>query len=303
VCVRLRALAAVRQDGATIDVFPRCNSYSFDNITRFALGPYLCSNAISEAPEARCMFQGWEDCEVWSPLGFNFPIVLSLVKFVVRHVANDKAFLTGDERLQRWTSAQLALAVDEPRRSGEESLLRQLLDVKTEEHLGLPIDEIAEEILDNFLAAQSVVTNALVFLLWDLACHPGWQSKVRRELQTLPTQGDGLPSFADIDAAPILDACVRESSRIHPLSSGRAERVVPVTKVYDQVIIPAGVSSLMLCIFFLQGLLADNSFQGNVLKDRNLDNRVGFDKGIALQLRRIPQSAYIRPQSLDASRE
>lgn len=241
----------VQQDGATIDVFPRCNSYSFDNITRFALGPYLCSNAISEAPESRCMFQGWEDCEVWSPLGFNFPIVLSLVKFVVRYVTNDKAFLTGEERLKQWTSAQLALAVDEPRRSGEESLLRQLLGVNTKEHVSLSIDEIAEEILDNFMAAQSVVTNALIFLLWDLACHPGWQSKVRRELQSLPTEVDGLPSFTDIDVAPTLDACLQESSRIHPLASGRAERVVPMTKVYDQVIIPAGVSSLMLCISFL----------------------------------------------------
>ena len=252
----------VQPDGATINVHFRCNSYSFDNITRFALGPYLCSNAMSEAPEARSMFQGWEDCEVWAPLGFNFPIFLSLVKFFVRHVRNEKGFLTGEERLKQWTSAQLALAVDEPGKSGEESLLRQLLEVKTKEHVSLPIDEIAEEILDNFFAAQSVVTNALTFLLWDLACHPGWQSKVRRELQSLPAQDDGLPSFADIDAASILDACLRESSRIHPLSSGRAERVVPTTKAYDQVIVPAGVSSLMLCISFLLGLLVNDSFQG-----------------------------------------
>ncbi|KAI4264857.1 MAG: hypothetical protein L6R42_000062 [Xanthoria sp. 1 TBL-2021] len=196
------------------------------------------------------MFQGWEDCEVWAPLGFNFPIFLSLVKFFVRHVRNDKGFLTGEERLKQWTSAQLALAVDEPGKSGEESLLRQLLEVKTKEHVSLPIDEIAEEILDNFFAAQSVVTNALTFLLWDLACHPGWQSKVRRELQSLPAQGDGLPSFADIDAASILDACLRESSRIHPLSSGRAERVVPTTKAYDQVIVPAGGARVCLGIPF-----------------------------------------------------
>ena len=71
----------------------------------------------------------------------------------MRYVTKDKAFLTGEERLKQWTSVQLALAVDEPRKSGEESLLRQLQEVKTKEHLGLPIDEIAEEILDSFLAA------------------------------------------------------------------------------------------------------------------------------------------------------
>jgi hypothetical protein len=35
---------------------------------------------------------------------------------------------------------------------------------------------------------------------------------------------------------------LQESSRVHPLASGRAERVVPLTKSYDQTIIPKGVS-------------------------------------------------------------
>lgn len=64
----------------------------------------------------------------------------------MRHVGNDKGFLTGEERLKQWPSVQLALAVDEPGKSGEESLLRQLPEVKTKEHASLPIDEIAEEV-------------------------------------------------------------------------------------------------------------------------------------------------------------
>ncbi|KAH8706941.1 cytochrome P450 family protein [Phaeosphaeriaceae sp. PMI808] len=230
----------VQQDGATINVFPRCNSYSFDNITRFTLGPHLCSHSIGEDPEARRMFEGWQECELWGPLGYSFPTVLNVIKFFKHNIQNNKGFLTGDDRLKQWTLVQLASAVEEPWKKGEYSLLQQLFQVTNEEKLNLSLEEIAEEILDNFMAAQSVVTNALIFIFWDLARHPGWQSKVRKELQSLPTEGDGLPSWVDIGAAPGLDACLQESSRIHPLASGRAERVVPVTKAYDRYIIPAG---------------------------------------------------------------
>ena len=238
---RDRMRADLKQNGATINIFARCNSYSFDNITRFALGPFLSTNAISEAPEERAMFIGWEECEVWGPFGSNFPTTQKLIKTMVRRAAND-AFLTGDDRLGDWTNAQVATAMEEPRKSGEDSLLHQLLQVKTENGDKLPAGAITEEIFDNFLAAQSVVTNALVFLLWDLATHPDWQSQIRKEIQALPTDGDGLPIFIEINSAPILDACLRESSRVHPLSSGRAERVIHETKAYEGIVLPAGAS-------------------------------------------------------------
>lgn len=171
-------------------------------------------------------------------------MALSLVKFFKKQLQGNKLFLTGDSRLQAWCVQQLSIAAKDPAKAGQESesLLRQMLEYKSEDGSKLPLDEIAEEILDNFFAAQSVVTNALVFLLWDLARFPAWQQKVREQLKSFPTEQDGLPFWADIETASILDACLQESSRVHPLASGRAERVVPLTKAYDQTIIPKGVS-------------------------------------------------------------
>ncbi|KAM3419833.1 hypothetical protein BST61_g3162 [Cercospora zeina] len=54
-----------------------------------------------------------------------------------------------------------------------------------------------------------------------------WQHKIRQELQALELQEDGLPAFSDVNALPVLDACLNEVYRLHPATSGRAERLVP----------------------------------------------------------------------------
>ncbi|KAH9873314.1 hypothetical protein J1614_005712 [Plenodomus biglobosus] len=249
-CVEMGKAVLTKQAGgaATVDVFVHCNDFSFDNITRFCLGPSLCSDTIRGGKEARSIYVGWEECELWAPLGSSFPTVLSLIKLFKKKVQGNDMFLTGDARLQAWCTQQLSIAYKDPSKAGQESesLLRHMLEYKSEEGSRLPLDEIAEEILDNFFAAQSVVTNALVFLLWDLARFPAWQQRIRKQLDSFPTERDGLPSWADIETASILDACLQESSRVHPLASGRAERVVPLTKAYGQTIIPKGVSQYTL---------------------------------------------------------
>ncbi|KAF2123418.1 cytochrome P450 family protein [Dothidotthia symphoricarpi CBS 119687] len=243
-CVEMGKAIPAKQAGdfATVNIFVHCNNFSFDNITRFCLGPSLCSDTIRGGEEARSIYVGWEECELWAPLGSSFPMVLSLVKLFKKQLQGNELFLTGDSRLQAWCTQQLSIAAKDPTKAGQESesLLRQMLEYKSEDGSRLPLDEIAEEILDNFFAAQSVVTNALIFLLWDLARFPAWQQKIRKQLESFPTEQDGLPSWADIETASILDACLQESSRVHPLASGRAERVVPVTKSYGQTVIPKG---------------------------------------------------------------
>ena len=282
-CIEMGKAISAKHAGvvATVDVFVHCNNFSFDNITRFCLGPNLCSDTIRGGEEARSIYVGWEECELWVPLGSSFPIALSLVKFFKKQIQGNKLFLTGDSRLQAWCVQQLSIAAKDPAKAGQESesLLRQMLEYKSEDGSRLPLDEIAEEILDNFFAAQSVVTNALVFLLWDLARFPAWQKKVREQLKSFPTERDGLPSWADIETASVLDACLQESSRVHPLASGRAERVVPLTKSYDQTIISKGVSQSTKFLTRV-GVKHTHITCGNI--DITLDNRLSFNKGSAL---------------------
>ena len=246
--VRTLATVTVNQmcagDGkeATVNVLTYCNRFAFDNSTRLALGPNHCSNVMKGSPVETWMLDRWEESEIWDNTAVNFPLLHFVVKHFRRHFSGDSGFLSNDERLQRWTEGQLDSAISEPHKITNESLLGWLLEVKSDDGAKLSKNDIAEEIIDNILAAQATVTLALTFALWDLACDQEWQGLLREEVRHLPVDQDGFPTFESLMISPLLDSCIRESSRIHPLSSGHAERVVPVKKLYDGLMLPAGVS-------------------------------------------------------------
>ncbi|VUC36338.1 unnamed protein product [Clonostachys rosea] len=235
----------------TADTMFYSNLYSFDNITRLAYGSELCAHTIDDAYcEERGILKGWKEVEVWNNLIYISPLVHRTLRTALGWMKNDPAFLSAEERLTDWNMEKILSSKQNPSKVVAGSLLHQLSNAKTPDGEPLPTSWIAAEMLDNIYAAQTTVALALVFALWDLARNPEWQSRVRAELLALPTDDDGLPNFDGIMAAPTLDACFRESSRLHPLSSGKAERVVPTTKAYNGVVLPAGtlVSTSTLAI-------------------------------------------------------
>ncbi|KAG5930351.1 hypothetical protein E4U42_001866 [Claviceps africana] len=235
----------------TVDVLLFCNYYSFDNITNLTYGPRLCARTIEDNEcEERVILQGWKEVEVWNNLSYNFPLVHKIIRGVLSWAKRDPAFLSAEERLIEWNMEKVISARTSPDKMVPGSLLHQLTHAKTPDGEPLSISWIAAEILDNLHAAQTTVALALTFALWNLARQPQWQDRVRQELRSLPRSADGFPEFAAIMNAPVLDACVRESSRVNPLSSGRAERVVPATKAYGAFVLPAGtlVSSSTLSL-------------------------------------------------------
>ncbi|KAG5953564.1 hypothetical protein E4U53_004783 [Claviceps sorghi] len=235
----------------TVDVLLFCNFYSFDNITSLVYGPRLCASTIEDTEcEERAILQGWKEVEVWNNLSYNFPFVHKIVRGALSWAKKDPAFLSAEERLIEWNMEKVILGQTNPDNMVPGSLLYQLTHAKTPDGEPLSTSWIAAEILDNLHAAQTTVALALTFALWNLARHPKWQNRVRQELRALPRNADGLPEFADMMNAPVLDACVRESSRVNPLSSGRAERVVPAAKSYGGFVLPAGtlVSSSTLSL-------------------------------------------------------
>ncbi|KAL7917976.1 cytochrome P450 family protein [Trichoderma austrokoningii] len=248
----LRLLRKDSQVQPTVDVLFYCNLYSFDNITRLVYGPQLCARTIEdETCEERAILEGWKEVEVWNNLCNSFPLVHKIIRMAMCYVKKDPTILSAEERLADWNMAKVVSARQHPDdKIVTGSLLHQLSNQKTASGEPLPLSWIAAEMLDNIHAAQTTVALALTYILWNLACHPEWQHRLRTELLALPVKGDGLPSFDDIVAAPILDACIRESNRLNPLSSGRAERVVPITRAYNGVILPAGtiVSTSTLAI-------------------------------------------------------
>lgn len=232
--------SAPAQSTVGADIFKLTNSYAFDNITSLVYGPSHTSQSLESVKEKQTILEDWAECEVWNNLLYTFPVAHKLVKFVICSLKHPQ-FLHAEEKLFEWNMERLDSTLKRIGTTNGHSLVARLVKHKSEKDLPRK-SFLAAECLDNIHAAQTTVSLALTNAVWLLAVHRSWQREVRNELQSLPLEDDGLPCFDDIRNAPVLEACLRESLRTKPLSSGRAERIVPETKLYDDVMIPAGVS-------------------------------------------------------------
>jgi hypothetical protein len=228
---------------ATLDILIFCNFFSFDNITRLLYGPDLCTRTIEhESCFERTILAGWMTVELWNNLLYNFPVAHKAIKVIFSYCSNKPDFFAADDKLADWNMRRVDAALRKPADMAVNSLLYVLSTAKTPDGEPLPKSWIAAELLDNIHAAQSTVALALTYLLWNLANCSEWQRRIREELSAMPLKEDGLSAFSILQSAPILDACITESSRLHPLSSGRAERVVPTARVFNGIVLPANVS-------------------------------------------------------------
>jgi hypothetical protein len=235
---------------ASVDIYPIVNHYTFDNITRLAYGQDHGTYTIEEADcEERQILRGLKKAQFWAPVQLDFPLIYRTISASMALLKVRLDFLSVDHELVQWNTHKITSI------SGSEGLKE--LPVKghsvlsrlcgTEDANGLPLSKnyIACELLDNINAAQETTGTSLCYMVYQLSRHPEWQLKVREELRGLPPQADGYPSFTSIDAAPILEACVREVYRLNPVSSGRAERTIPDGgRVYSGVYLPSGVRFL-----------------------------------------------------------
>ncbi|KAF2830132.1 cytochrome P450 family protein [Ophiobolus disseminans] len=225
---------------ATLDILVVCNFFAFDNVTRLLYGPELSTQTIEhETCLERTKLAGWIKAELWNNFFYNFPVARKALNFMFSYCKNKPEFLAADKELADWNMRKVDDAARNPADVAVNSLLYLLTTTTTPNGKPLSKSWIAAELLDNIHAAQSTVALALTYTLWNLANYPEWQKRIRAELSAMPLQEDGLPAFGLLQSSPVLDACITESSRLHPLSSGRAERVVPTTRTYDGILIPA----------------------------------------------------------------
>lgn len=80
-------------------------------------------------------------------------------------------------------------------------------------------------------ARRFIISGTISFGLYDLACHPDVQSRLRAEIFEC---GDNLP-FDQIDELPYLDAVVKEIMRINPSLPGTVRQaqkddIIPLTE-------------------------------------------------------------------------
>lgn len=225
-----RARAALRQIGSDqeIDVYSLTDWYALDNITYLTLGPDYCTYAVDHPGPERKILRDLKYLQFLMPFRISCPKIYGLVSASVGSLR--PSYLLADEKLASWCWQRTSQAMSDSNLKNSRSLLRHLLEVHQGSKTMEPLNPqyIAAEVLDNINAAEATVAVTATYLIWRLTENPQWQQKIRKELRALPVQQDGSLSFAHVnDQAPSLDACLREVLRLHPASSGRAERIVP----------------------------------------------------------------------------
>jgi hypothetical protein len=236
-----------------VDLYPLFNCFAFDNITTIVFGSRYGSKTLDHVDcPARRILVGIKQAQMWGPVKFNFSILTSVVSFILSAFPERlssviiptslRLCLCSESELMKWNwnTIQAALA-DSEHGIEDHTLLKRLLDCKEKQERGkfegnddngeaISMEYIASELFDNINAAQETVAAGLVYLFFYLGRNIDWQRRLREELRALPPaddkSGDILPSWTDIDRAPLLEAFLRESLRIKPGASGRQERYV-----------------------------------------------------------------------------
>lgn len=228
--VQERSQAVVRQiqHDQEVDVYSLTDWYALDIITYLALGPDFCSRSIESACPERDILAGLKHQQFFGPFRIRYPNAYHYLSCICAKLSSRLSYLLVDDELASWCKQRISTAMEGPRIFDCHSLLRHLLEKNDGTKEPLDRQYIAAEILDNINAAEATVAVTATYLIWRLTAAPEWQRKIRKELTALPVRADGLLSFAELDSrVPSLEACLREVYRLHPASSGRAERIVP----------------------------------------------------------------------------
>ena len=238
-----------KTDTKTINMYPMFNCFAFDNITRLLYGPRHCAYTLENDCRERQLLLQLKQAQLWSPLKFNFPIVIKGSHFTKSLCSEGfQASLSAEHDLEDWNWRLLNDALKDKEVAMDNSLLARMLSVKGQDGRPLDLNYIGSELFDHLNAAQETTAVALVYVSYHLGVHRDWQAMIREELQALPIQSDGFPSLASIEAAPLFEAFIREVHRVNPATSGRNERYVPEGgKVYDGIFLPEGVRHHFCC--------------------------------------------------------
>ncbi|KAF4455971.1 cytochrome p450 family protein [Fusarium austroafricanum] len=221
-----------------VDVFPIINHYAWDNTTALVFGPRHCSHALQGDEYDRDLLARLKNSELWGAVKNNLPLVFSAIKMGMVVYTKSTKYFSAEHDLDTWAMQRLYQTTSDPKASPDERSIVQLIQHLRSNGRSLSDNYLESEVIDNLYAGQATVTVALTYAVYHLSRNPHWQSMVQEELDSLPRDSDGLPDWNLLSKTPILEACIRESYRLNPVASGRAERVLIKDTSYGEIVIP-----------------------------------------------------------------
>ncbi|KAF5020342.1 hypothetical protein F66182_7648 [Fusarium sp. NRRL 66182] len=234
----IRIQDEVRQDvKRTVNVFPIINHYAWDNTTSLVFGSSHCSHAIQADESDRDLLARLKNCELWGAVRYNLPLVFHAIKAAMAVYTRSTKYFSAERDLDAWATQRLCQTTADPLASHDRCVVQTIQQLRRN---GRPLsdDYLTSEVIDNLHAGQATVTVALTYVVYHLSRNPHWQSMVQKELDDLPRELDGLPDYTLLNKVPILEACIRESYRLNPVASGRAERILAKDTTYGDIFIP-----------------------------------------------------------------
>ncbi|KAI1258960.1 benzoate 4-monooxygenase cytochrome P450 [Xylariaceae sp. FL1019] len=229
---RSRALLDQVRGGHETDVYRLTDWFALDNITFLVLGPDHCTRSVDNDCVERRLLRDLKYDQFVQPFRVRFPQVCKQASVLLASIWNRRfGFLMANDAVASWCQSRFQIAANDPCLTQTHSLLRHLCDAdgaRSGNKKSPDLQYIAAEVLDNINAAEATVAVTATYLIWRLTESPHWQRRIRAELSRLPVEEDGSLAFEHVNNhVPSLEACLREVYRLHPASSGRAERVVP----------------------------------------------------------------------------
>lgn len=209
------------RDKEDVEVMQLFERLGVDQITAYLFGASVSTNFLQDRAGGEKYFGEW------SELRKSFDL---------------KAKPITNELFMNMSKASLAVQTRDQKFGGELQppvflkLYNEMLSRAEEWNMGETevLLRCASECMDHVIATQETNTITWTYILYRRSLHPELQKDLRAELRTLDrpitfSQGgtQRLPSPADIDALPLLNAVVHETLRRHTANSAPLPRVAP----------------------------------------------------------------------------
>ncbi|EXJ68150.1 uncharacterized protein A1O5_08765 [Cladophialophora psammophila CBS 110553] len=209
--------------GRPVDMLTTFRRLSFDIVGELFLGQSF--NGLKSPATPRFLID-LDSHFVLAGIKMNFPLIYYILELLP--IAAVRHFFASTERNRQYGKDAFENYIAQyGRNSGRRDLLTKVVVAKDDEGAPLTDLEIYTEVAHLVHAGSDTTSTTLTYLFWLLAKHPEWQSRLRAELMTVPSCTDGVFTYKEVIALPVLDAIINEALRLYPAAPASLPRETP----------------------------------------------------------------------------
>ncbi|KAK3896972.1 cytochrome P450 [Staphylotrichum tortipilum] len=217
------------RENETIPLFPAFRCMTLDTISEFAFG--RSTEALKLEDFESVIFDGIDKATGTVPFFQHFPILREALRWAsyFKLTAVPNGFLALGEAAD-W-------AFQEMHATDTWTMFKNMISSAGKTSAELTKEHLISEAILMIVAGTDTTAAALAINLHQLLQQPELYRKLQEEVQTVMPRTDSKPAIQDLDALPLLEACVKEGLRI----SAPSRKIVSLSPWYylqDETIFP-----------------------------------------------------------------